>query len=67
MGPTGASGIEAFVEGKLPDSDAVIETLKARLPDYMVPARIHSMDTLPLNANQKYDRIALLAALEDGL
>ena len=65
--PSGASGIEAFLEGEEPDVARVLATLRARLPDYMVPRRIHSMARLPMNSNGKYDRPALLTLLEEGL
>ncbi|WP_421655811.1 amino acid adenylation domain-containing protein [Leptothermofonsia sp. ETS-13] len=35
--------------------------LQAKLPDYMVPARLMVLDALPVNANQKVDRRALPA------
>jgi amino acid adenylation domain-containing protein len=38
------------------------EHLRARLPAYMVPARIHLCDVLPLTPTGKVDRHALLAA-----
>jgi amino acid adenylation domain-containing protein len=64
---SGATAVEAFVEGELDDVDGVRSALKARLPEYMVPRRIHSMERLPLNSNGKYDRSALVAALEGAL
>jgi amino acid adenylation domain-containing protein len=39
--------------------------LKARLPAYMVPARVHCCSDLPLLANGKVDRAALLARLRE--
>ena len=35
------------------------ESLSGSMPSYMVPSRIHILDTLPLNANGKIDRIRL--------
>ncbi len=52
-----------------PDAGVVSAELRARLaeslPDYMVPARIRIVDTLPLNANGKVDRRALAALFAD--
>lgn len=45
-----------FGEG---EREAVRETLRRRLPEYMVPAAFAWMDALPLNANGKVDRAAL--------
>ncbi|MFA0964356.1 amino acid adenylation domain-containing protein [Roseivirga sp. BDSF3-8] len=36
--------------------------LSARVPEYMVPNRIHKLDSLPLTRNDKVDRKALLKA-----
>ena len=41
------------------DLDEVRTFLKAKLPDYMVPAAIVELPALPLNANGKLDRQAL--------
>ncbi len=61
---SGASGIAAFVVGGRSDDDALRQQLRSRLPNVMVPRRIHNLDALPLNANGKVDRKALLAWLE---
>jgi amino acid adenylation domain-containing protein len=64
--PSGAAGIVAFVANPSLDRVALRQSLGARLPDYMVPRELHLMDELPLNANGKHDRNALVALLEDG-
>lgn len=38
----------------------IIEHLKSKLPDYMIPERMARMDSLPLNANGKLDRLSLM-------
>lgn len=44
-----------------PTSTSIRSLLRAKLPDYMVPAVIVSLDTLPLTPNRKLDRGALPA------
>jgi amino acid adenylation domain-containing protein len=61
---SGAGGIVAFLGDLDADVTALRTALAARLPDYMVPRKILLMDELPLNANGKFDRRALLASLE---
>jgi len=61
---SGVSGIEVFVEGVEADLDGLPERLGRRLPYYMIPRRIHLFERLPLNANGKFDRHALVARLE---
>lgn len=41
------------------DPDTVRHELSGRLPDYMIPAAILTLDTMPLTANGKIDRRAL--------
>ena len=54
----GLSQIHLCVEN-FQETKEVQSYLKSSLPDYMVPARIHSFDKLPLNINGKVDRIRL--------
>ena len=65
--PSGFGGVEVFLEGPQRDGEALHSSLTARLPDYMVPRRIHYLEILPRNANGKFDRNAMLALLEKGL
>ncbi|MEV4334906.1 amino acid adenylation domain-containing protein [Streptomyces sp. NPDC049597] len=64
--PDGEPELKAAVSG----DDCVPERLYAglgdRLPPYMVPSRITVLGQLPLNANGKIDRKALLAELGHG-
>ncbi|KPI15353.1 amino acid adenylation domain protein [Actinobacteria bacterium OK074] len=46
-----------------PDAAALLDHLRARLPHYMVPGRLHLVPTLPLTANGKVDVAAALAAV----
>jgi amino acid adenylation domain-containing protein len=64
--PSGAAGIVAFVADPTADRVALRQSLSARLPDYMVPRELHLMPELPLNANGKHDRNALVSLLEAG-
>jgi amino acid adenylation domain-containing protein len=62
--PSGAAGIVAFIADTSLDRVALRRALSARLPDYMVPRELRLVNELPLNANGKRDRKALLSALE---
>ncbi|MGB8523749.1 MAG: coronamic acid synthetase CmaA, partial [Candidatus Acidiferrales bacterium] len=60
-----ADGIVAFVSGTNHiDSDQIIAYCNARLPDYMVPRKIYTIEELPVNANGKIDRSKLAGLLE---
>jgi amino acid adenylation domain-containing protein len=63
---SGANGIVAFIGDLEVDAPVVLEAVRSRLPAYMVPRRIHRLAELPLNANGKFDRRALLERLESG-
>jgi amino acid adenylation domain-containing protein len=62
----GAAGIAAFVAGANVDVAALRVRLERRLPSYMVPRELRLLPELPLNANGKFDRGALLRILEQG-
>ncbi|MYV51334.1 AMP-binding protein [Streptomyces sp. SID3212] len=49
------------VPGTAPDPRALRRHLAAHLPTYLIPARLHTLDALPLNANGKVDPDALPA------
>lgn len=60
---TGESAIRAFVAPAQPDVgvDTLLGYLRARLPDYAVPAELVLVPAIPLTPNGKLDRRALLA------
>ncbi|NLR78193.1 non-ribosomal peptide synthetase [Chitinophaga eiseniae] len=49
------------------DKAALTDYLKSRLPAYMIPAQLVSLERIPLTSNGKADRKALRALEEDGL
>jgi amino acid adenylation domain-containing protein len=61
-----AGGIAAFLADPEADVQALREELAERLPEYMVPRRIELRAELPLNANGKFDRKAMLAMLAES-
>ncbi|MER6355268.1 amino acid adenylation domain-containing protein [Streptomyces sp. NPDC001634] len=61
--PDGEPELEAAVGGTGCTSDGLYAALGDRLPPYMLPRRITVLDQLPLNANGKIDRRALLGEL----
>lgn len=62
-----AQGLVGFVGGTGVDEARVIQALKARLPPYMVPARVLAVDDMPVNGSGKVDRKALRQRLEAGM
>jgi acyl-coenzyme A synthetase/AMP-(fatty) acid ligase len=65
--PSGYGGVEVFLEGVSSDPEAIRTTVASRLPEYMVPRRLHFLGRLPRNVNGKFDRKAMLKLLENGL
>jgi len=66
---SGADAITAFLEAntKTVNVNTLSERLAERLPLHMVPKQLRFVDQIPLNANGKVDRKALLQTLEsDG-
>ena len=64
---SGFGGIEVFIEGASNGNHDLKTGVASALPDYMVPRRIHFMDRLPRNVNNKFDRRAMTKLLEEGL
>ena len=62
---TGAGGIVAFLGATDIDVPTLQKRLGSSLPEYMRPRRFVLLDALPVNANGKFDRKALLSTLED--
>jgi acyl-coenzyme A synthetase/AMP-(fatty) acid ligase len=61
---SGALGIAAFVTGSGIEPSVISANLRSKLQDYAVPQTIRVLPDLPLNANGKVDRRALVALLE---
>jgi len=61
-----ARAIVCFIARNELPAGRVREALRSRLPSYMVPAAVHEIAALPLNANGKLDRRALVSRLEAG-
>jgi fengycin family lipopeptide synthetase D len=49
------------------NSEAVRESLAARVPEFMIPSRIVQIDTMPMTNSDKVDRKALAACAEEAL
>jgi len=57
--------LRSFVEcGDSSELPALIRAVAEKLPNYAVPARLHWIDHLPRNANDKIDSLALTDTLE---
>lgn len=54
--PVGNTEIALFVEGAFTDRTNLMSFLSSKIPFYMLPTRINSLDQFPLNANGKIDR-----------
>jgi amino acid adenylation domain-containing protein len=56
-------GIVAFVSGTELSAEEILADARGQLPSYMVPAQVTIIERMPLNANGKIDRNALLDRL----
>ncbi|MGA2321633.1 MAG: amino acid adenylation domain-containing protein [Solirubrobacteraceae bacterium] len=56
-------GIVAFVSGSALSAERILASAHESLPSYMVPAQVRLVERMPLNANGKIDRNALVAEL----
>ena len=63
---TQLAGYASSHAGQKLDGSVLRQSLKAVLPDYMVPSVIMVLEALPLNANGKIDRKALPAPVFDA-
>jgi acyl-coenzyme A synthetase/AMP-(fatty) acid ligase len=61
---SGAAGIEAFITEPATETYSLQHKLKAVLPKYALPRKIHRIEQWPLNSNGKIDRKRLLEYLE---
>lgn len=64
---SGATRLVAFLAGADLDTRDIRESLRTQLPAYAVPHEIRVLPELPLNANGKIDRNALLRSLETSV
>ena len=55
----GQGYLELFVSGQDLGRDRLVEFLRSKLPEYMVPKQLYVLDDLPLNLNGKIDRTKL--------
>jgi amino acid adenylation domain-containing protein len=60
VGSAGGTSLVAFVTPAAIDPAALFDTLRARLPDYMVPSAIVPLAVFPMTASAKIDRVRLL-------
>ncbi len=65
--PSGADGIEIFLQTDALDTKALLENLKTKLPTYMMPKNCRLLAQFPLNANGKFDRPAMLNLLKNNI
>ena len=61
-----ATGIVAFHCAPGMTRDEVRDAMKRRVPDYMIPMRVHVLDILPLGSSGKIDRKALIRMLDEN-
>jgi acyl-coenzyme A synthetase/AMP-(fatty) acid ligase len=56
----GDVSVHLFVEGYSGNVEQISTYLKTKVPQYMIPSRIHNVSAFPFNVNGKVDRKALL-------
>lgn len=61
-----ATGIVAFHCAPGVTRDKIRTEMKKRVPDYMIPQRVHRLDSLPLGSSGKIDRKELVRMLDQG-
>ena len=64
--PSGADGIVGFLGAEQADLASIRERVITRLPPYMHPSELRLVAEMPLNANGKVDRKALLSSLSQA-
>jgi len=64
MTPSGAQGIEVFIEDKELDVAGLKGRIALRLPEFMAPKKYHLIAKIPVNDSGKHDRLALQEILE---
>jgi acyl-coenzyme A synthetase/AMP-(fatty) acid ligase len=62
---SGTAELSLVVENYPGDLKAVLSSLRARVPSYMVPVRALSVARFPMNPNGKIDRIALQRTVDE--
>jgi D-alanine--poly(phosphoribitol) ligase subunit 1 len=56
---SGNTEIALFMEGESTNISVLVDYLKSKIPNYMIPTKIISQEEFPLNSNGKIDRNAL--------
>lgn len=67
LDPAGQDVLVALCLGVATDAQALRRALAEHLPDYMVPGCVATLDKMPLTANGKRDREALVKLAEQAL
>ena len=60
------TGTRAFVCGATVDKAEILKQMAVKLPDYMVPQHIYTLEQMPLNTNGKVDKQALKQRLKES-
>jgi acyl-CoA synthetase (AMP-forming)/AMP-acid ligase II len=63
---TGTMQIHLFLENYTEDITKVLEYLKDKIPNYMLPSSVSNVSTFPLNVNGKVDRKELSKTLDSN-